>query len=93
MGEGGKRLTARQIERNELSTSQLHRMLDEALEGEQNLTEIQEKCRKLSARLSAQVETEESEGEVVSLEQKIHRESTLKVKASRRKACGGTHAG
>jgi hypothetical protein len=52
----GQRLTADQIESNELSTSQLDKMLDDALEGELNLKDTEEKRRKLRARLGFEAE-------------------------------------
>ncbi len=60
--DGGKRLTVDQIERNELSTSQLDKMLDEALEGELNLKDTEEKRRKLRARLGLAAEREKLAG-------------------------------
>ncbi len=52
---GGKRLTADQIESNELSTSQLDKMLDDVLDGEQNLKDTEEKRCRLRARLGLEV--------------------------------------
>jgi len=79
--EGGKRLTAKHIESNELSTSQLDKMLDEALEGEQNLKDTEEKRGKLRARLGVQEGREESEGENVSDNVQSRGQSPVKVKA------------
>jgi hypothetical protein len=87
--EGGKRLTAKQIERNELSTSQLDKMLDEALEGEQNLRDTEEKRWKLRARLGFEVITAESDSQGVRLEVQSRGESSVKVKAVRRKMAVG----
>src|SRR5258708_7387400 len=59
---GGKRLTADQIQSNELSTSQLDKMLDDTLKGELNLKDTEEKRRKLRARLGLEAEREKLAG-------------------------------
>lgn len=87
--EGGKCLTFKQIEKNELSTSQLDKMLDEALEGEQNLKDTEEKRRKLRIRLGFEIATKEIDSEGVRLEVQSRGESSVKVKAVRRKAAVG----
>jgi hypothetical protein len=87
--EGGKRLTAKQIEMNELSTSQLDKMLDEAFEGEQNLKDTEEKRRKLRARFGFEVGTAESDSDGVRLEVQSCAELSAKAKAVRRNAAVG----